>query len=544
MTKRRKTRPVEPHRGTEPRGALDTARPAATSLLSWAPVVLAIVVALAMRLWALRYQPIVTVDGTDYLRFAEALARNVPFPSIFPPGYPALVLLARMLVPDPVAAGQVVSIACGTLLPLPVWWLARPIAGPWWAGLPALAVALHPELARFGAVTMSESAFILLLHVTLCFAASRRPAASGLALGAAFAVRPEALVTAAALAVREVVRVAREKTSLQGLAFGAAGFLVLAVPCWIYFHATLGAWTLTPKIGALHATTTDWRLDERRLSVAPPGEKSRGAVAILIENGPVAVQQYPSNARAHARSLHDLWPAPLLLLSLIGIVRRRGIESVPLIALAVLPLLGLSRQPRFVLAAVPALAILAMIPLASAGRKPWRAAGIALWVAGAVWCGVARAKAFRTPLDGSFEHHKAAGLWLGGASNPGDVVLDRKPYVAFYSKRRYRVMPDEPYENLIRYAVRSGIRYLVVDQKVAAIFRKQLEPLLYDRAFREREHRLELIYVGGLGLGHGVGIYRVLGPHEAKTGRPPVVEADYVRGVRRDAAAAEEGGPP
>jgi hypothetical protein len=29
--------------------------------------------ALALRLWALRWQPFVTVDGTEYVRFAEAL---------------------------------------------------------------------------------------------------------------------------------------------------------------------------------------------------------------------------------------------------------------------------------------------------------------------------------------------------------------------------------------------------------------------------------------------------------------------------------------
>ena len=73
------------------------------------------------------------------------------------------------------------------------------------------------------------------------------------------------------------------------------------------------------------------------------------------------------------------------------------------------------------------------------------------------------------------------------------------------------------------------MRYLVVDQKVAEVFRSQLEPLLYDEAFRQAEQRLELVYVGGRVAGYGIGIFRVLQPGERKTGRPPAVEAAYLQ---------------
>ncbi|HET7225922.1 MAG TPA: hypothetical protein VFK69_09435, partial [Candidatus Eisenbacteria bacterium] len=119
--------------------------------------VLACATALAMRVLALHFQPYVTFDGTEYVRFAEALRRGQPFASVFPPGYPALIALARTLVEDRVGAAVAVSLACGTLLPLPVWWLARRALSSRWAAVPAFVVALHPELARFSAVTMSES---------------------------------------------------------------------------------------------------------------------------------------------------------------------------------------------------------------------------------------------------------------------------------------------------------------------------------------------------------------------------------------------------
>ncbi len=272
---------------------------------------------------------------------------------------------------------------------------------------------------------------------------------------------------------------------------------------------------------------TEWRQDEPRLAPAPAPRA--GLVETLARNGPAAVRQYPSNAVAHGRSLLRLWPVPLLLLSLAGLVRRRGLEAVPLLHLLALPLLGLSVQPRFVLGAVPALAILAAVPLA-AGRRPWRLTAAVLALVGVAWCGVNLARDLHTPFDGWIEAHRNAGVWLSGVAEPGAVVMDRKPWVAFYANRGYRVTPDEPYETLVSAAVRGGVRYLVVDQRISEIFRSQLEPLLYDAAFRDREQRLELIYVGGRVAGYGIGIFRVLQPAEHRSGQPPIVEAAYLRG--------------
>jgi len=481
--------------------------------------------ALALRLWALRWQPFVTLDGTEYVRFAEALRAWQPFASIFPPGYPVLIALVRLFVSDRVLAAALVSLACGVLLVWPVWWLGRRVLGPRWAAFPVLAVALHPLLAVFSAVTMSDSAYFLALYGGLALAGAARGLSSGLALGAAFALRPEALVPAGALAVGGALGALRGVLRPRTLGLGAAGFLVVAVPCWLWFHATLGEWTLTPKIVALRPVVTDWRQDEPRLA---PASAPRGLLETLVRNGPAAVRQYPSNVVAHGRSLLRLWPAPLLLLSLAGLARRRGIEAVPLLHLVALPLLGLSAQPRFVLGAVPALAILSAAPLA-AGPRSWRLAAAALALAGAVWCGVGLARDLSTPFDGWLDPARNAGVWLSGVAEPGTVVMDRKPWVAFYANRGYRVTPDEPYETLVSAAVRDGVRYLVVDQKVSEVFRSQLEPLLYDEAFREREQRLELVYAGGEVAGYGIGIFRVLQPGERRSGQPPIVEAGFMR---------------
>ncbi len=488
--------------------------------------VLGSMLALALRLWALFWQPFITVDGTEYVRFAEALRAGHPAVSIFPPGYPLLIALARVVVPDRVYSGALVSLVCGVLLVWPVWWLGRRALGPRWAAFPVLAVALHPLMAVLSAVTMSDSAYFLALYGGLALAGAARGLTSGLVMGAAFALRPEALIPAGALAVGGALGTVRGAVRRRTLGLGMLGFLALAIPCWVWFHATLGTWTLTPKVVALRPVVTDWRLDEPRLA---PAAVPKGLADALARNGPVALRQYPSNAAAHGRALLRLWPAPLLLLSLVGLWRRRGLEAVPLLHLVALPLLGgLSVQPRFLLGAVPALAILAAVPLA-AGAPRWRLGGAALALAGAVWCGANLAGDLQKPFDGWMDAHRTAGIWLSGVAEPGAVVMDRKPFVAFYAHRGYYVTPDEPYETIVRTALRAHVRYLVVDQKVAEIFRRQLEPLLYDAAFRDREQRLELIYVGGEVVGYGVGIFRVLQPGERKGGQPPFVDPGYVR---------------
>src|SRR5262249_6833269 len=149
--------------------------------------------------------------GTDYIRFGEALARGRGYISPFPPGYPVMIALTRWFDPDRVGAAALVSLLCGALLPWPVWWIARRAVGRGWAVAAALLGAVHPELARCSAVTMSESAYLLALYGGLAFFSSARELPGGLALGAAFAIRPEAILPAGALAIRDGLRALRRR---------------------------------------------------------------------------------------------------------------------------------------------------------------------------------------------------------------------------------------------------------------------------------------------------------------------------------------------
>ena len=298
----------------------------------------------------------------------------------------------------------------------------------------------------------------------------------------------------------------------------ADALVVLACVAW--YRATLGQWTLTPKVAELHEAAGDWRTVEPRLG-APVVADAPLATRLLA-----GVRAWPANAWTQAQALLWSWPWPLLLLSLWGLARRRGLETAALVYLPLLPLLGLSQQGRFALAAVPALAIAASLPLVTE-RVVWRrAAAVALAVFGAAACAWALADAFRTPFDGGQMTDRRAGEWLAHVARPDDVIIDRKPFVAFYAGRRHRVLADGSYDALLDDMVTSGASWLVLEDYVVRQMRPQLAPLLDSAGVRDRESRVELAY-GRADAGQGsIAIFRVLRPGQARTGVPPVVQLE------------------
>ncbi|HVP40012.1 MAG TPA: hypothetical protein VMS93_12600, partial [Candidatus Saccharimonadales bacterium] len=307
--------------------------------------------ALALRLWALRFQPFPSFDTISYLQFAEAIRKGQAYVSLFPPGYPALVALFQLGVHPGLRAAGLAAVVCGALLPWPVWALARRALGAGWAWVPALAVALHPDLARLSAQAVSEPLFFLALYAGVALAAA--PLSAGLLLGLAYATRPEGLVPMAALGLRQAWRGLRRASRWGGLVLLSAGFLLLAVPCWIYFHATLGHWTLSPKAAILRDPALSWRAYEPRASQAPAAAFGSGGVRSLPAAAGEALRFLPANALRHGRSLVGLWPLPLLLLALVGLGLRRGLEAVPLLQFLVVCLVGVAgAEPRYVMAAV------------------------------------------------------------------------------------------------------------------------------------------------------------------------------------------------
>jgi 4-amino-4-deoxy-L-arabinose transferase-like glycosyltransferase len=202
----------------------------------------------------------ITWDGVEYIRAAKKFfTGNVSagLQSVYPPGYPLLIAAAHPLIGDWELAGQCVSIVCGILLLLPLYWIFNQMFDGKIALLACYLAAINPFLALYSVHVRSESPYLLLSATAfyLLFIAIERRAmarffAAGLIAGYAFLIRPEAigflLIVPGVLLLRWWCW--REQSGvalLQPVGALTAGFVIFALPYIAYLSVDTG------RVGAI-----------------------------------------------------------------------------------------------------------------------------------------------------------------------------------------------------------------------------------------------------------------------------------------------------
>jgi hypothetical protein len=516
-------------------------RPGGTAVSAWLPGLGgALAAGLALRIWLATRAAGITMDSPLYVRMAEWLRGG---PSVDGPahhGYSALIALASLVVPGREWPGRVVSLAAGLALIAVVRAIAQG-RGPEtreeaWRGaaLAAWLVALHPLLAIFSSAIMTESTFLALAYAGLLLTDRERPFAGGVVLGLGYVVRPEAAVLAvgAALFGRRGRPPADGRTRGRAFLLVLGGFLLVGVPYVSILSALAGSLTVTPKVALVHAQPVgpggaEWRLTDAR---GPRPAVLRTFAERVRDAAPSVTRNYLPNLAGHLKSLLEVWPVPLMLLSLAGLARggaRRpgaagpGPLIAPFLVTAVLPFLVVPFDARFALLQVPALAVGAAWGagwiagvLRERGSVPARAGAslaLILAIAGLAWCWSSTAGWAALHFDDvPVANLRAAGDWLRAHGRPGAVVMDRKAYVPFFAGMRHVQLPDDPYDDIVEGARSSGVDYLVVEEWVVASLRPQLAPLLADPAFRAAERRLRPLYAHREAPGDGIAIFEVV----------------------------------
>ena len=309
-------------------------------------------------------------------------------------------------------------------------------------------------------------------------AAAHRPllAAAGVVLGLAYLVRPEAALYLVALLLVALVLAVRDRTWLgwtPWIGSGLVGFALVAAPYLVYLRRSLGHWTLSGKVA--HNLVLDL------------GPSIGGAP---LAHPTVVLAHTAANLLAFLKySLPELLPGVMVLLFLPGVLRRAreegwlGREGV-LLALAIPPFgtLAFHTEPRVFL---PVLAF--VMPFVAAGLI-----ATAGWIAGrpsprwsaALAVGVlllALVSALRPALrpdPGEAVYRQAARMIT--ETEAGDtIVMDRKPFVAYYSGRRHAPLGAEiTPADLQAAARRAGARLVVLDSR-ALEDRPQLAPFVW-----------------------------------------------------------------
>jgi hypothetical protein len=483
----------------------------------------ALLVALVARVLVMRTNAGLTMDSPLYVRMAEGLRHGAILgetPAHH--GYSILIALASLFIPGRVLPGQLVALAGSLAVVALAYGVARRSVGVIPALVASLVLALHPLLAVYGGVVMTEAPFLALVWLALWFIGAGQPLAAGLALGAGYWVRPEAavIVPAAAMLMRR---------PLGARARLLAGAALALLPYLLLVHHETGHWSLSPKSALVRPLDANVRAAEFRVSGGDSlaaTSASTGLLARIAQTAPTWGRTYLPTLRQHAQRLIEAWPWPLLLLSLLALMRRDAWDErlAPLACLFVIALLAAPPDLRFAHLYVPTLALLALDGALRLWRAPQRAAARAavLVLVGAGAIMLARGPAMGMALhfdDGPMTTLMGAGTRLAREGRAGALVMDRKAYVPFYAHMRHIQLPDDDLDTILRYAQEQHADYVVVEEYVAHSLRPQLLPLLDPDALA-REPRVRLLFAMRPAPGEGVAVYEVVGTRAIAGTRP------------------------
>lgn len=486
--------------------------PAVSAGEKWAVgVVTALGLCLRLALWST--QAIPSVDGIAYLRIARSFAGGPPIETVHQYGYPFLVWLTGLVLPDLETAARLVALAGGVaLIPL-TWLLARSfITDPRLRFLPVLAMAFTPLPVRYSITTMSDLPYLALFMGMLILFARKRDFRAGLLGGAAYTIRPEGLLGVLVLAVLCGRRFERSRRLLLGA-------LVLVVPYVVAVGLGDGRWTLTPK--SINIAASTWEDAEARAGESPVPIDFRTR---LSRFGGETLRSYPARAVEVAVQLlrQSGWaPVPLAALGLAGppLLMLAGFAQI-----VFLPTTFIGARVRYVLPFLPLVWVLAVVATERLRRRSLRAAAVVLVATGIVFTAWQERDLYTSNEDGWFPELVEAGKWLGDFSTAENVVYDRKPYTAWYAGALGRYTPDGAYDDIVNEVVSRG-DFLVVNDWVSERFRPALLPLVRDASTVASERRLVPIYFEQSTRGMRTVIYRVVRPG----GPPPLPGEEEIR---------------
>ena len=444
-------------------------------------VVLAITLAaLALRLVVADALPLIDTDGVAYVTIARQFQETgSPYHPVYHPLYPICIALAQQFVGDWETAGRLVSALFGALVILPAFVLARAVVGRQAAILAAVLIAVHPGLVLNSASVLCESTYTFLL--VLGVLAGRRGlvggprslvALAGLLFGLAYLVRLEGAVYLAGLIVVAIFMIVkgrqRARDLLPWMGGAALVFVVVAAPYLWYLTDAWGHFTPSGKI--------DHNFDlPIGVAAAPSPMPLR-----LVENA-FLFEKY---------ALPELLPGLLILLVLPGVLARTkttgwlGRDGV-LLGSALPPFASIAFhiEPRIFLPVLPFI-----LPFVAVGvlwtavtvldvRRAWRWSVVIVLLLALALVPSALRPIVR-PDEGASLYRQAA-RWIADTQPKDAVLLDRKPFIGFYSNRRWVPLPRVGPNELLAAARRAGASLVVLDSRELPFDRPRLLPLLW-----------------------------------------------------------------
>lgn len=488
-----------------------------------------LICAFTIRLLLVPHESVINGDGAYYTILGERFVSgdlSGGISAYWSPLYSILTGTSSLFFHDREFAGRFVSLVAGALLIIPTYFLIRELFGRLPAIFGTILVVFHPFLIKASGWVMTESVYTLLFTTfvlsgwyALLKWRSQTFLATGVLLGAAFLVKPEAIGYLALVFLLVIAaKIARSEVSWRRCTVNClillGGFGLFFVPYAVYLHQKTGEWTLSQKI-AVNFPAADY--DGKFLGLSGDGKTT---MKDRIWGDDYETEYVPSattgTATERTSDGSHLWtdltilgskmltllkkqvrdylptilPFSFLFIALAGFfcrpwTRGRAAKETYLFSLVLCTLIG------YAASAVELRYLFPLVPILLA----WTAHGIvefSEWVSRSLRFVFGRIWRIRplivslsililllgslVPLFGSvfkaddianvpFEE-KDAGLWIKAhADKPSPLVMSSHITPAFYAGAKHIYLPDEVVPTIIEYAKLRKIDYLVFSER-------------------------------------------------------------------------------
>lgn len=272
----------------------------------WLILALLVLLAAAVRIYALRFCHVISTDGTGYVSAARALGRGDLSGIGFSGFYPVLVWMANWLAADFELAGRLVSLVCGSLLVVPLYLLGSEIFSRRAALCAALVAVVWPPLVSSSCEVMTQASYnlIQLSGIYGVWRMCNRPTPAGglLAgglLGLAYLTRPEGILLFVATPLPLLLCYRDPLNDRRVPAAYVAGFLVPFLCNLLLVHNLTGEWQLSAKTDSALNDALSYYLNLPDLNYVP-GYEPMGYLQII--------RDYPGFLSANiAKNLAETW---------------------------------------------------------------------------------------------------------------------------------------------------------------------------------------------------------------------------------------------
>lgn len=442
-----------------------------------------------------------TFDGAHHLAVARDLAAyGIAPPATLPPGFCALLAgPLRALGPDgpdaPLRVAQGLNLAAFLLQGLLAHAFARRRLPPWpAAAVAALTLLLPSQLARAAGDTPEPVFGCLLLAGALLRERERRWVA-GLVWGAAYLVRPDALVVVLAAALADAAQTRRLPWRLL------LGCALVVGPSTAHLHASAGRWLFTGDAIALEQTLA-----------GPPT--------------PVTATRAAANVGDVARALAATAGIPLATSALLCAVMVGGRWLLLALPMLALPLLPIRLDPRSLAPYLPVwltaawLAVPLVQEVATGRRARWAAPVVAgVLLLGAAGAALGQARAVAAGPD-QFPGLRAAGLWLRSRVTRHEIVVSATPFPSYWAWCRFARVPEGvAASRVLAWARATGADWLVLDAHSTVTRAPELLPLLEEppEQLRDQVELVETFRIEGR-QDQATYLYRIVGTDASVAG--------------------------